>query len=247
MNRILAMGWLSALVLCFGVIGLRADEDDATSDSDNEPAASKTKSGNGPKKDDSDKKFRDFADVTKGSEKIDGLYTLHRKDDHLYAEIKSHQLDQPMLAPIAIARGMGMAGQPLNFGDEWVLVFKRVGDKVQLIRRNIHYKAPSRSPIEKAVKQNYTDSVLMALPIVSINQANNNAVVIDLADIFFTDFAQLSFGFLDRNRTSWHKVKGFPEQPRARSRGHLRRRSVLRIRGRRRRGRQSGPDHCHPL
>jgi len=105
---------------------------------------------------------------------------------------------------------MAMAGQPLNFGDEWVLVFKRVGDKVQLIRRNIHYKAPAGTPLDKAVKQNYTDSVLMALPILSINPSGGQSVVIDLSDIFFTDFAGLGFGALDRNRTHWHKIKGFP-------------------------------------
>ena len=43
----------------------------------------------------------------------------------------------------------------------------------------------------------------------------NQGVVIDFADIFFTDFAQLGFGFLDRNRTAWHKVKTYPEQRRA--------------------------------
>ena len=60
-------------------------------------------------------------------------------------------------------------------------------------------------------KQNYIDSVVMALPIVSINHANQNAVVIDLADIFLTDFAQLRFfGNLDRNRTTWHKIKAYP-------------------------------------
>ena len=106
---------------------------------------------------------------------------------------------------------MAMAGEPLNFGDQWVLVFKRVGDKVHLIRRNVHYKAPTGSAVERAVRQNYLDSVLLALPIVSINQANNNAVVIDLADVFLTDFAQLQFfGSLDRNRTTWHKIKAYP-------------------------------------
>src|SRR5574342_279205 len=64
--------------------------------------------------------------------------------------------------------------------------------------------------LDKAVKQNYTDSILLALPIVSINPAGGPSVVIDLADIFFTDFAQLPFGTPDRGRTSWHKIKGFP-------------------------------------
>ena len=117
------------------------------------------------------RKYRDFAEVTAGATRHDGLFTLYQKDDHLYAEIKPFQFDQPFLAPITIARGLVMAGNPLNFGDEWVLVFHRVGDKVQLIRRNIHFKAPSGTPIDKAVKQNYTDSILMALPIVSLNPA----------------------------------------------------------------------------
>ena len=154
-------------------------------------------------------KFRDFAEVTKGLQKFEGLFNLYRTNDTLYAEIKPLQFDQPILAPITIARGMAQAGQPLNFGDEWVLVFHREGDKVQLIRRNIHFKAPERTPLEKAVKQNYSDSVLMALPIVSINPGSQ-AVLIDFAQIFLTDFADLRIGSMDRNRSSWHKIKAFP-------------------------------------
>ena len=157
-----------------------------------------------------DKKFRDFNEVVKGATQIDGYFTLHRKDDHLYAEIKNHQLDQPFLMPIAIAQGMEMAGHPLNFGDEWVLAFRRVGDRVQVVRRNVHYKASAGTPLEKAVKQNYTDSVLLALPILAINHGGGQSVLIDFADIFLSDFAQLGFGYLDKNRSTWHKIKGFP-------------------------------------
>lgn len=210
MRRIMVMGWIAALAVAVGTGGLRADEDDSPADVESEPASAKPKAPEGAKKDEDEKKFRDFNEVTKGAEKIDGLFTLHHADDHLYAEIKTNQLDQPLLAPIAIARGMAMAGQPLNFGDEWVLIFKRVGDRVQLIRRNVRYKAPAGTPLEKAVKQNYTDSILMSLPIVSINHSGGPSVVIDLADVFFTNFAQLPFGTPDRGRTSWDKIKAFP-------------------------------------
>ncbi len=151
-------------------------------------------------------KFRDFDDVTKGTEKFDGLFTLYRTNETLFGEIKPNQLNKPFLAPITIARGMAMAGQPLNFGDEWILVFRRVDDKIQLVRRNIHYKAPARTPLEKAVEQNYTDSVLMALPIVS---QRGGSVLIDFSQIFFSDFANLRLGAVDRNRTTWHKIKTF--------------------------------------
>lgn len=152
-------------------------------------------------------KFKEFNEVIKGCEKFEGLFNLYRTNDTLYGEIKGGMLDQPLISPIAIARGMASAGQPLNFGDEWILVFHREGDKIQVIRRNIHYLAPSGTPLEKAVKQNYTDSVLLALPIVSLNGSNP---VIDFSQIYFTDFANLRMGQLDRNRTSWHKISTFP-------------------------------------
>ncbi len=114
-----------------------------------------------------------------------------------------------LIAPVTLARGMGMAGYPLDLFNEMVLVFKRVGDRVQLVRRNIHYKAPPGS-LDKSVKQNYTDSILMALPIIALNPMKGGAVLIDFSDIFMTDFAQLNMGMLDRNRSSWSKVKAFP-------------------------------------
>jgi hypothetical protein len=155
------------------------------------------------------KKFQDFNELTKDSKKYDGFITLHEKEQHLYAEIKPNQLEQPILAPIVIARGSANAGSPLNFGDEWVLMFRRVDDKLQLIRKNIHFTAPTGSPLDKAVKQNYTDSILMALPILSIN-SNGGALVVDFADIFLTDFAQVGFGNLDRNRSKWYKIRTYP-------------------------------------
>ena len=203
MSRILTGALSAALAVAMGSGGLWAQE----------PA---------PKREGPPKKFREYADVIKDASKIDGLFTLHRKDEHLYAEIKPNQLDQPMICPIAIAKGMASAGQPLNFGDEWVLVFKRVGDKIQLIRRNVHHKAASGTPIEKAVKQNYTDSVLLALPILSINP--ERPVGRDRPGRHLPD----------RLRRARHRLhgpqsfvlaqdQGVPEQPRAPGRGDVQR------------------------
>ena len=155
-------------------------------------------------------KYRPYTEVVANATKHEGMLTLFQKEDHLFAEIRPDQFDQPMLSPITIARGLAMAGNPLNFGDEWVIAFHRSGDKVQLIRRNTHVKAPMGTPLDKAVKQNYTDSILLALPIVALNQGNGNSVVIDLADLYFSNFAQLPMGSLDRGRTTWSKVKAYP-------------------------------------
>jgi hypothetical protein len=166
-------------------------------------------SGQQPAGDAPPKKFPDFDTVVKGAKEYEGLFRLHQKDDHLFAEIRPDQLDKPMLCPIAIARGMGMGGYTLNFDEQWVLVFKKVGDKVQLIRRNVHFQAKRGTPLAKAVETTYEDSVLMALKIHSIHPVRQT-VLIDLNDIFMTDFAQLGIGSFDANRSSWAKVKTFP-------------------------------------
>jgi hypothetical protein len=165
--------------------------------------------------DDPAKKFPDFDKLVKGAKEYDGLFRLYHKDENLYAEIRQDQLDKPFLCPIAIARGAGMGGYTLNFDEQWVLIFKRIGDrehpgdKVHLIRRNVHFKAKPGSPAAHAVETTYTDSVLMALPIKSVNHGRNS-VLLDLNDIFMTNFAQLGFGAFDASRSTWHKIKTFP-------------------------------------
>ena len=97
-----------------------------------------------------EKKFEDFDQLVHGAKEYEGLFHLYQKDDRLYAEIQPQQFNQPFLCPIAVAHGLGMGGDTLNFGEQWVLVFRRVGDKVHLVRRNVHFqakKAPrSRGP-----------------------------------------------------------------------------------------------------
>src|SRR5947208_1972798 len=156
-----------------------------------------------------EQRFPDFNTVTRGAKEYDGLFKLYQKDDNLYMEIRPDQFNKPVLCPVAVARGGGMGGHTLNFDEQWVLLFKRVGDKVHLVRRNVHFKAKPGSPMAKAVETTYTDSVLMALRIATINPMRQ-AVLVNLNDIFMTDFAQLRMGAFDASRSVWNKIKTFP-------------------------------------
>src|SRR5690348_13875133 len=118
MRRIHTLTGMVALAVALGLPAVRAQEADPATEAagpepraglDLEMMAARARAG-GAQAGASEKKYRDFAEVTKGATKSDGLFTLYQKDDHLYAEIKPPQLDQPVLAPIAIARGLEMAG-----------------------------------------------------------------------------------------------------------------------------------------
>jgi hypothetical protein len=157
----------------------------------------------------SGKKFPDFDSVVKGAREYDGLFKLFHKEEQVFAEIKPNQFNQPFLCPIAIARGLAQGGDTLNFGEQWVLVFRRVGDRVFLVRRNVRFQARPGSAVAKAVETTYADSVLLSLRIHSIHPIRQG-VLISLNDIFMTDFAQLRRGMFDPTRSTWQKVKAFP-------------------------------------
>jgi hypothetical protein len=205
MIRTIASGWALAIVATLIAADLSAQEPRPEGGVDFEAVINAARAG-GPNRA-RPSQFRDFNEVTRGAEKIDGLFTLHKTGDHLYAEIRPDQFNQTMLVPITIARGLASAGIPVG-DDDTVLIFRRAGDRVQLVRRNAHFTAPGGSPLDKSVKQNYTDSILMALPIISMNPMKGS-VLIDFSDIFMTDFAQLNLGMIDRSRSQWTKVKGF--------------------------------------
>ena len=70
---------------------------------------------------------------------------------------------------ISIARGIGetplLGGMTWGFGDDWIWQFRKVDDRIQIVRRNVRFTAAKGSPEAKAVELAYTDSVLFSLPI----------------------------------------------------------------------------------
>jgi Met-zincin/Domain of unknown function (DUF5117) len=158
------------------------------------------------------KKFPELEEVVRGAKELDGLFRLYLKDETVFAELQHNQFEVPYLCPISIARGLSsnyFGGDTLN-DDQWVLLFRRVGDRVFLIRRNVRFQAKSSTTVARAVETTYTDSVLMALRIYGTH-SGRNSVLLSFNDIFMTNFADLRLGHFDANRSTWGKVKAFPD------------------------------------
>ena len=150
--------------------------------------------------------------VTSGAKKIEGLFNLHfdEKKQKLFMEINRSQMEKDIILPISIARGAGvdyLGGDTLNFGNQWLIQFKRVANKVHVIRRNIKFTAKKNTPLADAVKTSYTDSVILALSI-QAEDAARGVVLIDAAKLFMIDLAGIGIT-PDTSRSTWAKVKGF--------------------------------------
>ena len=156
---------------------------------------------------------RPIRDVLPDHQKIDGLLTFYHRRDRLYAEIKSSNLNVDYLIAIAVARGSGstvVGGYTYQSGgSDWLWQFRKVNDNIQVVRRNIRFRADSGdAPMARAVEVGFTDSILYSLPIIATGDGGGD--VIDLAPIFMADLPRLGVGSFDRGRSTWGDIKGFP-------------------------------------
>ena len=156
-----------------------------------------------------------YAQAMAGAETIEGLIKLQRKDMRLYAELSPGDLNRDFMVAIAIARGISqtplIGGMTWEFDDTWIWQFRKTEDRIQIVRRNVRFRATKGTPQEKAVYLSYTDSILFSLPILTISPSGS--YVIDLTPVFMSDlpqFAQVLHGFgFAPDRSTFSQVKGF--------------------------------------
>jgi len=162
-------------------------------------------------------KYPPFADLLEDAEVLDGMLKLYHKDTRLYAELSAADMNKDLIVVISIARGIGRAhllgGMSWGFGDDWLWQFRKADDRIQIVRRNVRFRAAKGTPQEKAVRLAYTDSVMFSLPMATISPKGNP--VVDLTPVFMSDLPQISnvlrgFSFA-AERSSWASVKAFKD------------------------------------
>ncbi len=135
-----------------------------------------------------------YSELLADAQTIEGMIKLHRKDMRLYGELSPGDLNKDLMVAIAIARGIGeqplLGGMTWGFGDDWIWQFRKVDDRIQIVRRNVRFRAAKGSPQEKAVHLAYTDSILFSLPIVTTSPSGS--YVVDLTPVFMSDLPQIS-------------------------------------------------------
>jgi len=151
------------------------------------------------------------------AKKIDGFITLYQKGPKLLGEISPADLNKDIMVLIAIARGIGemplLGGMTWDHGDDWIWQFRKVDDRIQIVRRNVRFRAAKGSPEEKAVQLSYTDSILYSLPIAG--KGPGGGFIVDLTPVFMGDLPQIGqvlkgFRFAP-DRSNWTSIKGFKD------------------------------------
>ncbi|MBV9852279.1 MAG: zinc-dependent metalloprotease [Armatimonadetes bacterium] len=119
---------------------------------------------------------KNIDDVVKGFDKIDGVLTLYRKKNDLYAEIKPGQLDKQFLLQATRETGTsgpgGVAGDPLA---DIVFRLQKANDQIYLVEPNITFRADPKSPEAVSLKRSFAEGYLAAFKIEAIRPAPKEA------------------------------------------------------------------------
>src|SRR5579863_3809782 len=159
-----------------------------------------------------------FEQMTTGMKVVgaeNGLWKMYYKDQHLLVDFSPAHLNQNFIILTSIARGISV-GDVLGgytwggFGDDAVWSFVKSGEKLQVLRRNVRFRATPGSPEANAVKLAYSDSILYALPILTTTPSGG--MLVDMTRIFMSDDENIgrSIGMsFASDRSTWAKVKAY--------------------------------------
>lgn len=155
--------------------------------------------------------------VIKDAKEMKGFFTLYQKDEKVWIEIRPEQFNKPFFFSFNISSSVGerhLYGS--QAGGSHVAVFKRIGERVQLLAKNTKFTAQPGTPQAIAVSQAFSDSLLGSVPVVSAPDPISKAILIEASTLLFSDIpnysAQLDAAYhlpygLDSNNTSFTKVR----------------------------------------
>ena len=133
-----------------------------------------------------------FAEVIKEARESQGLFNVWQKDDKVWIEIGPDQFDKPFFFKSAVNQGIGenrIFGGAMTYpiGIAQIVTFHKHGQTVQLIAKNVKYKAKAGTPEARAVEAGFSDSLLSVAPISSQPHPGRKSILIDANALLLAD------------------------------------------------------------
>jgi hypothetical protein len=130
-----------------------------------------------------------YATFVKGADRQSGLIDILKKDDDVYLDISTDQLDRPFLVAPVLAGGTGGNAFAGRIFPTFTLVFQRVGKRILWVSKNTDFSAPAGSSYADALAISTTDSVIGSTPILAQDETKKRLVI--SAAFFLSDYEGL--------------------------------------------------------
>lgn len=166
---------------------------------------------------------KEFIEVIKDFKPITGgLFTIYSnpKDGRALLELKPDQFDKILLCSVTRESADGNFLDSASLQDNFPFFFRRVNKRVQLILKNVLYRADRDKPAFRALETGISDSMISSSVVLSKPHPDTGAVLASLNDLFLIDRYNLAhhlsertkadFSF-DRENSYFSILKTFPE------------------------------------
>jgi hypothetical protein len=121
-----------------------------------------------------------FADIIKEAKQQDGFLPVWRKDEKVWLEIPADRVGKPFLLTVNIASSVGERGMYASqMGPNWVAEFRRVGNTLQLIAKNLDFRGGGDAALQQTVRQAFSDSLLGSTAVLSAEHPERKSFLVD--------------------------------------------------------------------
>jgi hypothetical protein len=131
-----------------------------------------------------------IAPLLKKTKAVPGYWKLFRKKEKYFLELNKKQMGKDFLMTASIAHGIGTGGV---FGGTLlptrVVQFKKIGDEIRFIYRNIAHIASGSKPLQSAIKVAFQDQLFQSYPILALEK---NRILLDVTKLLKGDLYQFS-------------------------------------------------------
>jgi hypothetical protein len=172
-------------------------------------------------------KVKSIKDLTKSSNKIDGLFTIFQDsiDGKLKMVIKKEQFNQEFIYFSQIADGVTEAGRYRgSYQNEAIFYLKRYFNKIEFISPNTNFYFDPNSPLSKSKDANISEAIFFSTKILSEDK-ENELFLIDVDKLFISEIltrikrprrpgsssSSFSLGNFDREKSKIEEIKNYPE------------------------------------
>jgi hypothetical protein len=128
-----------------------------------------------------------YASVIEGLDYEDGLFDLYTSKEKgtSLIRIEGDQLDTDFMLSAAADTGVGERGLYGSLMlDGFVFQWHRLGDRIQLVRRNLSFTADPGSAEERAVDRSFADSIIASAPLAGAADPETGAVLVEASALF---------------------------------------------------------------
>ncbi|HSV70257.1 MAG TPA: zinc-dependent metalloprotease [Methylibium sp.] len=141
-----------------------------------------------------------FATVIKDAKSSEGLFTVWRKDEKVWLELKPEDFERSYFLSPKIATGLGerMLYGGLMFGS-WLgspsgpqaVKFRRIHNQVQLVAVNLDFVATAGTPAARAVEAAFSPSLVGSSAVASQPHPERQSILLDAGSLFLGDWPGL--------------------------------------------------------